>query len=128
MDRNGKIIAEPITGAEVGLYEKHIEDALNGIEIPQTKRTNYYENSDNCYRIKVVDEDMKPVEGAMVQFCSDENCNMGVTGSDGTVTFDNPPGIYEVHVRKVPEGYDVNTSTYRTADHYSDMVIVVEKK
>ena len=63
----------------------------------------------------------------MVQFCSDENCSMGVTGSDGTTTFDNPPGKYEVHVRKVPAGFEENTTTYTTEDQYSDMVIVIER-
>ena len=63
----------------------------------------------------------------MVQFCTDDNCKMGVTGSDGIATFDNPPGVYEVHVLKVPDGYKEDTSLYRTDDQHSDMVIILER-
>ena len=128
VDRNGKIIGKPVVGAEVDTYEKHIDELLKGGEVAQQPRTNTYENSDNVYRIRVVDEDLQAVEGAMVQLCTDEACKMGMTGSDGTVTFDDPPAVYEVHVRKVPQGYKEHTTTYKTEDHYCDMVIVIEKE
>ena len=71
---------------------------------------------------------MDPVEGAMVQFCSDTACKMAVTGSDGSVSFDDPPGLYEIHVRQVPEGYEEDKGTYMTEDHYDELVIMVNKE
>ncbi len=85
-------------------------------------------NADGVYRIRVVDDEMKPVEGAMVQYCTDICCKMAVTDKDGCITFDDPPAEYEVHILKVPEGYDKNTDTYKTPAEYSDMVIVVERE
>ena len=41
-------------------------------------------------------------------------------------SFDDPEGIYEVHILKVPKGYKKNDSLFTTPDTYSDMVIVVE--
>ena len=84
--------------------------------------------SNDHYTIKVVDEASDPVSGATVQFCSDDKCKMAKTGSDGTVMFDDPEGVYTVHILKVPKGYKNNDSEYKTDDHYSDMVIVVEKE
>ena len=86
------------------------------------------EKSGKMYRIRVVDESMDPVEGAMVQFCSDETCKMGMTDNDGIATFSDPPGEYEVHVQKLPEGYKKHTTAYKTEKQYSDMVIVVERE
>ena len=127
VNKKGEIVSEPLTGAQVDAYEGIIDKLLNGGASPRIQKTNSYANSDNLYRIRVVDDSLQPVEGVMVQFCSDENCSMGVTGSDGTTTFDNPPGKYEVHVRKVPAGFEENTTTYTTEDQYSDMVIVIER-
>ena len=42
--------------------------------------------------------------------------------------FDLPEGVvYEVHVLKVPKGYEKNTDEFRTLDVYSDLAIVVNK-
>ncbi len=127
VNREGVMISEPVCGAKVDRYESIIDALLNGGASPRLQKTNSYTNSDNVYRVRVVDDALQPIEGVMVQFCSDENCNMGVTGSDGTTTFDNPPGNYEVHVKKLPAGYEENTTTYTTEAQYSDMVIVVER-
>ena len=117
-----------ILGAKVKEYKSHIQDALDGKAPSYVSETNSYESSNNYYRIIVADQTSAPVEGAMVQFCTDDTCKMGVTDSTGAVTFDDPPGVYEVHVRKLPEGYKANDTTYKTESYYSDMVITVGKK
>lgn len=127
VNREGVIVSEPITGAAVEEYIQRFDELLNDEEVTRSQRTNSYTNSEGMYRIRVVSDDLQPVEGATVQFCSDENCKMGVTGSDGIATFDDPPGEYEVHVLKVPEGFDEDTSVYRTDDQHSDMVITLER-
>lgn len=130
VDRNGKMVASPLYGENVDKYEQYIDDILNGkvtAETPADDRSNTYANSDNVYRIRVVDDDLQPVEGAMVQFCTDNTCKMAKTDSSGTVSFDDPPGVYDVHVREVPKGYKNNTEEYKTESQYSDMVITVER-
>lgn len=127
VNRKGDIVSDPISGAAVDEYKQRFDELLAGEETTRVKRSNTYSNSENCYRIRVVSNDLQPIEGATVQFCSDDNCKMGVTGSDGIAAFDNPPGEYEVHVLKVPDGYDQDTSVYRTDDQHSDMVIILER-
>lgn len=127
VNRKGDIVSDPISGAAVEEYKQRFDELLAGEEATRVKRSNTYSNSENCYRIRVVSNDLQPIEGATVQFCSDDNCKMGATGSDGIATFDNPPGVYEVHVLKVPDGYKEDTSLYRTDDQHSDMVIILER-
>ncbi len=123
-----KNVSPPVSGAKTEEYEKMIDDALAG-EIDFTSTgSNSYENSEGVYRIRVVDDDMEPVEGVMVQFCSDVSCKLGKTDQEGIATFDDPPAVYEVHILKAPDGYDENTNAYKTEPTYSNMVIVIEKK
>ena len=68
--------------------------------------------ADGGYRIKAVDPDGNPVQGVMVQFCSDDQCLMGKTGEDGIAAFDMPAGSYTVHLLKVPAGYEKDTTEY----------------
>lgn len=127
VNRQGVIVSDPISGAAVDEYRQRFDELLKGDEVTRVQRTNSYTNSEGMYRIRVISEDLQPVEGAKVQFCSDASCKIGVTGSDGIATFDDPPGVYEVHVLKVPDGYDEDTSLYRTDDQHSDMVITLER-
>ena len=39
--------------------------------------------ADGGYQIQVVDSEGYPIQGVMVQFCSDTQCMMGKTGEDG---------------------------------------------
>ena len=118
----------PVFGAKPELYEKKIDDALAGRTDTESTYSNSYENADGMYRVRIVDDDMKPVEGVIVQYCSDDTCKMAVTDKDGIMTFNDPPAEYEVHVLKVPEGYDENTNTYKTETFYSDMVIIIQRQ
>ena len=127
VDRNGKIVTTPISGAKVGEYEQHIRDALNGNTTNVVKETNSYGNNGDAYRIIVADDTSRPVEGAMVQFCTADTCKIAPTDSTGTAVFNDPPGVYDVHILKVPDGYKKNDNEYRTEEYYSDMVITVER-
>ena len=69
-------------------------------------------SADSGYQIKTVDPDGNPVQGVMVQFCSDDQCLMGKTGEDGIAAFDMPAGSYTVHLLKVPAGYEKDTTEY----------------
>lgn len=86
------------------------------------------ENSQNEYRITVKDDGGQPVEGAVVQLCSDTACFTMPTDSSGTAAFSNEPAIYTVHLISVPEGYKEDTAEYKTKDIYSDINIVINKE
>ena len=68
--------------------------------------------ADGGYQVKTVDPDGNPVQGVMVQFCSDDQCLMGRTGADGIASFDMPAGSYTVHLLKVPVGYEKDSTEY----------------
>ena len=125
-DSTGKMVSKPIAGAAVTRYESRIDDILNGAEANETIVNNGNENHANAYRIFVVDQIANPVVGAMVQFCTADTCQIGKTDENGMASFDNPEGVYEVHILKVPKGYVKNDSLYTTPETYSDMTIVVE--
>ena len=67
VNKKGEIVSEPLTGAQVDAYEGIIDKLLNGGASPRIRKTNSYANSDNLYRIRVVDDSLQTVEGAMVQ-------------------------------------------------------------
>ena len=81
--------------------------------------------ADGGYQIKVVDPDGNPVEGVMVQFCSDEQCLMEKTGDDGIATFNEPAGSYTVHLRKVPAGYEKDDTEYPVPETPDTVVLTV---
>lgn len=62
------------------------------------------EASEGGYTITVVDENGKPIAGAMVQMCKD-TCYPGVTNEEGVVTFDLAEDDYKVSFLMLPAGY-----------------------
>ena len=83
-------------------------------------------SSETAYTIIVLDEAGDPVEGAAVQFCSDEQCFFKKTGTDGIVTFTEPEGKYTVHMLKVPEGYEENKTEYDVPETYGAITITLK--
>ena len=130
VDSTGTIVAIPIVGAEVGKYEDLIAKALAGETDNSYNNAagNSVENSEGVYRIIVIDEEGNPVEGAMIQFCSGDTCNMAATDSDGIAIFDKPEDVYEVHVLKAPAGFQADNDKYLTTNTFSDLTIVLEKE
>ena len=86
------------------------------------------DTSGDKYGIRVLDVDKQPVAGVTVQFCTDETCELGRTDESGLAVFDYPPGVYEVHILKVPEGYREDPEVYKTEDTPGEMKITVEKE
>ena len=79
--------------------------------------------ADGGYQIQVVDEAGIPVEGVMVQFCTDSQCMMGKTDTDGIAAFDEPAGTYTIHLLKVPAGYAKDSTEYE-APETPDLVVL----
>ncbi len=82
----------------------------------------------DAYVVLVTDAEGKPIVGAEVQFCSDTMCLMQKTDETGVATFKQDPGVYTIHVLKVPEGYVKPEEEFKTSDHYDVTMITVEKQ
>ena len=131
VDKDGTIVGKPVVGALLERYETRFEELLKE-DVSQEASTEedakeVADTDAGAYRIYVYDQDTNPVEGVMVQFCTDEICELAPTDSDGLASFTDPEGVYEVHILKVPEGYKENTEVYLTEDTYSGMTINIEK-
>lgn len=67
---------------------------------PTTTAPNYN------YKIRVVDQDGNPIEGAYVIFCL-EQCNFYATNAEGWALIDAPvTDGYQAHIMSLPAGYD----------------------
>ncbi len=147
VNRDGVIVAEPITGAATTIYGSRIDEILSDgttmddedeealfTEEDSTladQETGYAESAENgeeMYRIYVLDQNDDPVEGAMVEFCTDSTCLVDRTDKDGMVSFTETPGVYDIHILYVPSGYEEDTKLYKSIDAYSDMRIHINKK
>lgn len=84
------------------------------------------ENPGNAYRVITCDESGAPVAGVMVQFCSDQVCQMGETDADGIATFDSDEGIYTVHIYAVPEGFAEDDTEYPVPESFGDVNITLK--
>lgn len=85
------------------------------------------ENPGNVYRVITIDESGAPVEGTMVQFCSDQMCIMGETDADGIAVFEQDEGgMYTVKVYAVPEGFAEDKTEYPAPESYGDVNITLK--
>jgi hypothetical protein len=54
---------------------------------------------------------------------------MGKTDEEGLTSFTMPAGeIYDIHVLRVPEGYEKDSNVYHTEDGKSDVQIQLKKE
>lgn len=139
VNSKGEIIGDPIEGAYPDLYEPHIQKLLEaegssvsvdyaGAKIDSKRSAaKVAAKTAGAYKICVVDKDNNPVEGAMVQFCTDTTCKMLTTDENGIATFEEPAGVYSVHILKAPSGYAQDKNEYKTDDKYTDVTITLEK-
>ena len=132
VDKEGTILCMPVTGAYVDKYESALESLLQGeaaADIPADDAANAIaENQDVSYNVYVTDEN-GPVAGVTIQFCSSTSCKMGKTDAEGRVSFSMPAGeIYDIHVLRIPEGYEKDDAVYHTEDEKSDVQIRLKKK
>ena len=134
VDSNGVILAPPILGAAVSLYETRFGELLEGKQPAavdagaKDASADTAENSGGAYRVIVQDQDGNPVQGVTVQFCSEAECVLGKTDADGAASFDMPEGPgHEIHLLKVPEGFEKDGTTYSAPETYGDIVLVLNK-
>lgn len=123
VDSEGYLISQPIVGApaDMATYESVIDSYLAG-SVVSAESVEY-----ESYVVKVSDEEGKPVAGATVQFCSDTSCVLGTTDESGCASFNAEPGVYTVHLLKVPEGYQNVSEEFTTGVSYGVTEITVRK-
>ena len=128
MDSEGNILTTPIRGAAVENYEPTIDKLLAGEAVDPSPETGSTKNESNEYRVIVYDTEGNPVKGVVVQLCDESTCSFQKTKADGMATFQvEAPKVYDVHVAKVPEGYQSGDETYQTLDTFSDVNIFISK-
>ena len=72
--------------------------------------------SELTYNVYVVDDAGNPVEGVIVNFCTDEQCVPMTTDAEGHIAYTGAPYAYHLQMLKAPEGYTVD----KTAEYYTD--------
>lgn len=65
----------------------------------------------SVYTISVTDQNGDPVPEAVIQVCNDETCMVYTTDETGVCEFELAPFAYELHLLKLPEGYEGDTET-----------------
>ena len=58
------------------------------------------------YKVRITDQDGKPVGGCVLNFCTEETCTSVISGDDGVAEFRGEPYAYRVMVLSLPDGYD----------------------
>lgn len=134
VDSSGVILAPPINAAAVNLYETRFGELLEGkqpaaVDVgAKDAAVDTAAVSGGAYRVIVQDQDGNPVQGVTVQFCSEAECVLGKTDADGAASFDMPEGPgHEIHLLKVPEGFEKDGTTYSAPETYGDIVLVLNK-
>ena len=62
------------------------------------------------YKVKVTDQDGKPVPGCVLNFCTEEACAAVICDDRGVAEYRAEPYAYRVQVLSLPEGYDYEGS------------------
>ena len=84
-------------------------------------------SADGGYEVQVVDSQGAPVQGVMVQFCSDTQCMMSETNEDGVAAYDVPAGSYTVHLLKVPKGYELDSREFSAPESPRRMTLMLNR-
>jgi peroxiredoxin len=81
-----------------------------------------------AYILHVVDQDSKPIEGVVVNFCTDAACTPQETDETGTITYKADPYKYHLQIVEVPDGYswDESFDMYTTPE-YGEWVLRMKK-
>ncbi len=67
------------------------------------------------YTLKFTDQHGNPVPGVLAQVCNDEVCMVYTSDENGVCSFEMEPFAYEIHLLRLPEGYEGDTETIVTA-------------
>lgn len=60
------------------------------------------------YTISLVDENGMPIQGVMVNICTDTTCSPSFSDENGLITFSSAPYCCKLHLLKVPKGFTLD--------------------
>ena len=80
------------------------------------------------YTIRFVDQNGDAVPGVTAQICDDSSCLVAVSDANGVCEMLLPPYAYEIHVLKVPEGYETDPNAVYTAPAAGGELVISLKK
>lgn len=98
-------------GSEEGV--QILADALSesaGAEVAWAYAEEQIPAGQSKYTVRFVDQNGDAVPGCMVNFCTDDFCQVAVADENGMAEFTGEPYAYHVQVVRVPAGYDFDTS------------------
>lgn len=145
ISRDGTFACPPTLGAYIETYEPTVDACLSGsgmsdpVPDPSPDGSDgttlgieasdgVMPNNGDTYCVYVANEKGDPVQGVVVQFCSETQCMMGKTDENGLAVFEEEPGNYTVHILKVPAEYEKDPTEYRIPAVYSDVSVVLKFK
>lgn len=80
------------------------------------------------YRLLFVDQDGNPVKGVIANVCDDATCTPMTSDADGVVAFTNEPFAYDIHIIRVPKGYEFDTTqAFKTETSGGEMTFQLTK-
>lgn len=62
------------------------------------------------YTLICIDQHGNPVQGAMLQICDEETCQVLISDADGKCSFTGTPYAWEIHVLMSPAGYTADST------------------
>ena len=128
VDKEGTVLSIPLAGPRVDSYESTLDQLLSETAAAPVKPENTAKkNSAALFQVIVTDEE-GPVEGVAIQFCDDTTCSFEFTDADGVASMEGTAGNeYDVHVLKVPDGYQSDDTVYQFSDS-SELTIQLRKE
>lgn len=78
------------------------------------------------YTVYVADDKGNPIEGVMVQICDDTTCQVFFTDDQGMVSCEAGADTYDVHILKVPDGYEKPDDLFSVGKDQPSLSITVK--
>lgn len=94
-------------------------------ETQETEETTEPQEDKVDYTVTVVDEEGKPIVGAMVQLCL-EACIPGITNAEGFATFTVLEADYKVSFVSMPAGYTSDATEFYFDNGAYEMTITLK--
>lgn len=112
-----------------GLSWKYADGELPSTDaLPSTDNDNSISDALVSYQIIFKDQNGDPVPGVIANVCDDSTCDPKTAGDDGVISFEAAPFAYAIHVLKVPEGYEFDTTQEFTAEEAGGVLEITVTK
>ena len=94
----------------------------------ENEGTDAVQDAPQAYVVHVADQYGAPVQGVMVNFCTDTACTMLQSDESGIISFEGAPDVYHVQLLRAPEGYgfDADSEMY-IGSSYGEWMLRIRK-